>query len=106
VRTGYPYRNGYLCGEYSGLSCGPRRTISPSCAGNPASTSYHQKNRRYRRLHPDQKKPGLFYAMKEMSQMSKISAPQMAYPYNEKIINEIKYFIAFSVLKKLLKQEK
>lgn len=38
--------------------------------------------------------------------MSKISAPQMAYPYNEKIINEIKYFIAFSVLKKLLKQEK
>lgn len=44
--------------------------------------------------------------MKEMSQMSKISAPQMAYPYNEKIINEIKYFIAFSALKKLLKQEK
>lgn len=44
--------------------------------------------------------------MKEMSQMSKISAPQMAHPYNEKVINEIKYFTAFSVLKKLLKQEK
>ena len=44
--------------------------------------------------------------MKEMSQMSKISATQMAYPYNEKVINEIKYFTAFSVLKKLLKQEK
>ena len=44
--------------------------------------------------------------MKEMSQMSKISATQMAYPYNEKVINEIKYFTAFSVFKKLLKQEK
>ena len=44
--------------------------------------------------------------MKEMSQMSKISATQMAYPYNKKVINEIKYFTAFSVLKKLLKQEK
>ena len=44
--------------------------------------------------------------MKEMSQMSKISASQRAYPYNEKVINEIKYFTAFSVLKKLLKQEK
>ena len=44
--------------------------------------------------------------MKEMSEMSKISAPQMAHPYNEKVINAIKYFTAFSVLKKLLKQEK
>ena len=44
--------------------------------------------------------------MKEMSQMSKISAPQMAYPYNERVINEIKCFTAFSVLTKLLKQEK
>ena len=34
-------------------------------AGNPATTSYRQKNRRCRRFHPDKEKPGLFYAVKE-----------------------------------------
>ena len=31
----------------------------------PATTSYRQKNRRCGRIHPDQEKPGLFYAIKE-----------------------------------------
>lgn len=38
--------------------------------------------------------------------MNKMTEPKKAYPYNKKVINEIKYFTAFSVLKKLLKQEK
>ena len=64
VRTGYPYRNGYLCGEHSGLSCGPGERYHRAVLETLPPLHMTKKNRRCRRFHPDQK-PGLFYVVKE-----------------------------------------